>query len=87
MLKHLAMAFMWIRSFIIWIQYVMWNPQVDSSVSDSNFSGSWNNDTLTYRVRSKIYRGYDYDSKSKKKLRNLVVESRIYPFARFFCLY
>lgn len=26
-LKHLAMAFMWIRSFIIWIQYVMWNPK------------------------------------------------------------
>ena len=27
LLKHLAMAFMWIRSFIIWIQYVMWNPK------------------------------------------------------------
>ncbi|GAA6339658.1 hypothetical protein I090019C5_08960 [Phocaeicola massiliensis] len=58
-------------------------PQVDNSVSDSIFQAVWNNDTLTYRVRSKIYRGYDYDSKSKKKLRNLVVESRIYPFARF----
>ena len=52
-------------------------PQVDNSVSDSIFQAVWNNDTLTYRVRSKIYRGYDYDSKSKKKLRNLVVESRI----------
>lgn len=37
-------------------------PQVDSSVSDSIFQAVWNNDTLTYRVRSKIYRGYDYDT-------------------------
>lgn len=57
--------------------------QTKSSITDSIFQVVWNNDTLTYRVHPKIYRGYDYDIKSKKKLRNLVVESQIYPFARF----
>ncbi len=63
------------------IYYV--ETQMKNSVPDSIFQAVWKNDTLTYRVRPKIYRGYDYDDKLKKKLRNLVVESRIYPFARF----